>query len=39
MAVRFSIALAWKGDTGKTTLAGMLIKYLVGKWEGILFLQ
>ena len=27
----FSIALAGKGGTGKTTLAGMLIKYLVGK--------
>jgi CO dehydrogenase maturation factor len=27
----YSIALAGKGGTGKTTLAGMLIKYLVGK--------
>ena len=27
----FSIALAGKGGTGKTTLAGMLIKYLVQK--------
>ena len=27
----FSIALAGKGGTGKTTLAGMLIKYLVAK--------
>ena len=27
----FSIALAGKGGTGKTTLAGMLIKYLVSK--------
>ena len=25
----FSIALAGKGGTGKTTVAGMLIKYLV----------
>jgi len=27
----FSVALAGKGGTGKTTLAGMLIKYLVAK--------
>lgn len=27
----FSIALAGKGGTGKTTLAGMLIKYLIAK--------
>ena len=27
----FSIALAGKGGTGKTTLAGLLIKYLVSK--------
>ena len=27
----FSVALAGKGGTGKTTLAGMLIKYLVMK--------
>ena len=27
----FSVALAGKGGTGKTTLAGMLIKYLVKK--------
>ena len=27
----YSIALAGKGGTGKTTLAGMLIKYLVAK--------
>ena len=27
----FSIALAGKGGTGKTTVAGMLIKYLVHK--------
>ena len=27
----FSIALAGKGGTGKTTVAGMLIKYLVNK--------
>ncbi len=27
----FSIALAGKGGTGKTTLAGMLVKYLVSK--------
>ncbi|MDY6845321.1 MAG: carbon monoxide dehydrogenase, partial [Thermodesulfobacteriota bacterium] len=26
-----SIALAGKGGTGKTTMAGLLIKYLVGK--------
>ncbi|MFC1895592.1 AAA family ATPase [Thermodesulfobacteriota bacterium] len=26
----FSVALAGKGGTGKTTLAGMLVKYLVG---------
>ena len=25
----FSIALAGKGGTGKTTVAGMLIKYLI----------
>ena len=27
----FTIALAGKGGTGKTTVAGMLIKYLVSK--------
>ncbi len=27
----FTVALAGKGGTGKTTLAGMLIKYLVAK--------
>ncbi len=27
----FSIALAGKGGTGKTTVAGMLVKYLMGK--------
>ena len=27
----YSIALAGKGGTGKTTIAGMLIKYLVNK--------
>ena len=27
----FSIALAGKGGTGKTTVAGMLVKYLVDK--------
>ncbi len=30
----FSIALAGKGGTGKTTVAGMLVKYLVGKGKG-----
>ena len=30
----FSIALAGKGGTGKTTVAGMLIKYLVEKGKG-----
>ncbi|MCP4691316.1 MAG: carbon monoxide dehydrogenase, partial [Desulfobacterales bacterium] len=27
----YSIALAGKGGTGKTTVAGLLIKYLVAK--------
>lgn len=30
----FSIALAGKGGTGKTTVAGMLVKYLVEKGKG-----
>jgi CO dehydrogenase maturation factor len=30
-SMTFSIALAGKGGTGKTTIAGMLIKYLVSK--------
>jgi CO dehydrogenase maturation factor len=29
--MRFSVALAGKGGTGKTTVAGMLVKYLVSK--------
>jgi len=30
----FSIGLAGKGGTGKTTVAGMLVKYLVEKGQG-----
>jgi len=29
----FSIALAGKGGSGKTTMAGLLVKYLVKKIE------